>query len=186
MVHFPYLVVSLTCLCKQVNAIRDGVHWPYVWFHNRFLHLSNSMMSNLNKYIKNLTERLVTSAKIHERMSKIIHDSEQENERLRSELRNVTRACNASKSESALSGIDDVRKKNYEQLKMEYEALNNKMRQQDEVLKDFKIYIDRIEKRAAFLEYERERLAAVVHAREIQMVNIYKTKTSFCYLLILE
>ena len=122
-----------------------------------------------DEYIKNLTERLVASAKINERMSKMIRDFEQENERLRSELRNVTRACNASKSEPTLSGIDNVCKKNYERLKMEYEILNNKMRQQDEELKDLRIYIDKVEKRAAFLENESKRLAAVVHAQEIQM-----------------
>ena len=121
-----------------------------------------------DEYIKNLTERLVASAKINETMSRMIRDFEQDNERLRSELRNITRACNASKSEPALSGIDYVWKKNYERLQMEYEILNNKKRQQDEVLKDLRIYIDRIEKRAAFLENESKRLAAVVHAREIQ------------------
>ena len=122
-----------------------------------------------DEYIKNFTERLVASAKINERMSKMIHDSEQEIERLRSELRNVTRACNASKSEPKLSGIDNVCKENYERLKIEYEILNNKKRQQDEVLKDFRIYIDRIENRAAFLKNECKRLAVVLHAREIQL-----------------
>ena len=103
-----------------------------------------------DEYIKNLIERLMTSAKINERMSKLILDFEQEIERLRSELRNVTRACNSSKTEPTLSGIDNVCKKNCERLKMEYEALNHKMRQQDEVLKDLRIYIDRVEKRASW------------------------------------
>ena len=129
-----------------------------------------------DEYIKNVTERLVASAKINERMSKMIRDFEQENERLRSELRNVTRACNASKLEPALNGIDNVGKKNYERLKMECEILNNKMRQQDEELKDFRIYIDRVEKRAAFLESESKRLAAVVHAQEVQMGKYTKLK----------
>ena len=129
-----------------------------------------------DEYSKNLIERLVTSAQINERMSKMIRDFEQENERLRSELHNATGSCNASKSEPALSGINNVCKKNYERLKMEYEILNNKMRQQSEELKDLRIYIDRVEKRAAFLENERKRLAAVVHVQEIEMGKYTKLK----------
>ena len=133
-----------------------------------------------DEYIKNVTERLVASAKINERMSKLIRDFEQENERLRLELRNVTRACNASKSEPALSGIDNVCKKIYERLKMECEILNNEKRQQSEELKDLRIYIERVEQRAAFLEYESKRLAAVLHAQEIQMGKYTKL---YCLLI---
>ena len=92
-------------------------------------------------------------------MSKLIRHFEQEIESLRSELRNVTRACNASKSEPALSGIDNEWEKECKRLKMEREILDNEKR-------------DFLKRQEAFLESERKRLVAVVLALEAQ-IGIY-------------
>ncbi|XP_028411121.1 TNFAIP3-interacting protein 1-like [Dendronephthya gigantea] len=118
------------------------------------------------------------SVKVNERLAKLIIDSKQENEELKSSLRNSKSNCTGEHSGTtgddkgyqekfeALVKINHGSKKDYEEIHMRFEMLQGGKRLLEDEEKELKIRINELEKRQGPLERELARLAGALYTHQ--------------------
>ncbi|XP_028415488.1 TNFAIP3-interacting protein 1-like [Dendronephthya gigantea] len=139
-------------------------------------------MSNENKNeickCKEFKEKFDASVKVNERLAKMITDLKQENEELKSSLRNSKSSCTGEHSGTtgddkgykerfeALVKINHGWKKDYEELHMRFDMLQGEKRLLEDEEKELKIRINELEKRQGPLESELARLAGALYTQQ--------------------